>query len=470
MNQPDYLTRPRPHTAGRRAGWAALVVMAVVAALLALAVRGNDPQGDGRPRDRYDTEREQAEDGRDADRISSGLPTDGSDADEAVDTGPPTTTTRQPSDTPVADSGFIDPRNPPTQGRGGADTGRGGGSGPVSVGLGTGGANAAPTTTTPTVVRPRPKPVTVVTTPVTSPTTAPRPTVASTTTEPELVAPPTPPPLARDERLCPRLGLQAIGGDDPSHPLRPTFRALLPDLQEGENIVCGRPLEPWRDLTTQQVVAGGIPVGTLITATDGSSIAMRLADNEWAGYRYRYGGAPTGFNFLGYPVARTNVGGVEVIRTTTGGLVMPAPGTIGVPLVNASYDFWMLHGGPSGEMGVPLSSPAGILGYGAYQDFTNGRMTLPGVTTDIEAFAAPVSRYEWHPRSEFPVDPTDLRHHIVEVTGMSYYIDDDGVAHWIASQSDWMCARWDLGALPIVVPGYILGSFPIGAVFDCPTR
>lgn len=285
---------------------------------------------------------------------------------------------------------------------------------------------------------------------------------------PVLVQPPAPAP---DEKGCPNLDLEPIGGSALTEPLRDAFRALLPELGSGtDDLICGHPLEPWRDLTVQRLQQAGNDAGVIIAAADGSSIALRLAPNEWTGYRFRYGGGPTGFNFLGYPVGRERYAGTEVIRTTGGGLVMPTSGTIGIPVVGAAWEVWMAHGGPGGDMGIPLSLPSGIQGVGAYQDFTRGRLLLPGVTTDIEAFSLPASAYEWHPASEFPLDPLDYRGKLIEVTGISYYIDSGGVAHWIATTSDWMCAKWDLGATPMVVPGYVLGSFVIGDVFTCPNR
>ena len=285
---------------------------------------------------------------------------------------------------------------------------------------------------------------------------------------PVLVQPPAP---AADEQGCPNLDLEPIGGSDPGEPLRKAFRALLPELGgTGDDLICGYRLEPWRDLTVQHLSQAGRDAGVIIAATDGSSIALRLAPNEWTGYRFRDGGAPTGFNFLGYPVGREWYGATEVVRTTTGGLVMPTPGTIGIPVIGGAWDVWMAHGGPSGDMGIPLSIPAGIPDVGAYQDFAQGRLLLPGVTTDIEAFSKPASAYEWHSATEFPLDPQNYKGKIIEVTGISFYIDSDGIAHLIATTADWMCATWDLGATRVVVPGYLLGSFGFGDIFDCPTR
>src|SRR5690606_575467 len=101
----------------------------------------------------------------------------------------------------------------------------------------------------------------------------------------------------------------------------PRFRALAPAEWTSPSLVCGSPLEPWRDLVVQRLVTGGVGDGALVTAADGSSPVMRLSEIEWTAYRFRYGGGPIGPNLLGYPVDRSTLGTVTLIRTTAGGLV-----------------------------------------------------------------------------------------------------------------------------------------------------
>ncbi len=311
-----------------------------------------------------------------------------------------------------------------------------------------------------------------------TPVTQPEP---AATPEPEEVDPPEP-----DELGCPNLGLLPIGGFDEDRsatfgPLYERFRALAPAEWDRDDLVCGHPLEPWRDLVVQRLEAGGRADGAIVTAADGSSIALRLTEAEWGSYRFRYGGAPTGTNLLGYPVARIDLDGVAVIRTTGGGLVFAQPGAVGVPVIGGLWDVWEAAGGPSGSMGLPLGIPesaagptgaitweSGLVSTGARQSFQHGWVFLPGVISDVDAAAQPADRYQWHLWSELPPEPEiDYRGHIVKLGPTTWYVDRAGIRHWIPSTSAWMCATWDLKATQHVVEAYELDAYPLGSDFVC---
>lgn len=233
----------------------------------------------------------------------------------------------------------------------------------------------------------------------------------------------------------------------------------------------------------QRLEAGGNDVGTIITAADGSSMAMLLTSTEWNSYRFRYNGGPDGNNLLGYPVGRLDLDGTPVIRTTRGGLVFPQPGGVGVPVLGGAWDFWMSHGGAGGPMGLPMGVPesgAGELGEvtwrpglastGARQSFQNGWLHLPGVISDQDAAAQPADRYIWHPWSDLPPDPEpaiDYRGHIMKLGPTTWYVDRDGVRHWIPNTSSWMCATWDLKATQFLVEANELDAYPLGSDFVC---
>lgn len=305
------------------------------------------------------------------------------------------------------------------------------------------------------------------------------------TPDPEPHEPEAPEP---DEEGCPNLDLYPIGGFASGAPdafaaLSPRFRDLAPAEWANPTLVCGYPLESWRDLVVQRLVTGGEPDGALITAADGSSIVLRVDEIEWATYRFRYGGGPDGPNLVGHPVGRLQWGTVEVIRTTNGGLVFAHPGSMGVPVLGGAWDRWMADGGVDGPMGLPLGRPEsatgpigadvwvdGLPATGARQDFTHGWLFLPGVMTDVEAAAQPADRYQWHDLSElgpFPEEPVDYRGQIMQISGISFYVDATGVRHWIATTSDWSCARWDLGATEYRVRSFELAAYPLGDVFVC---
>lgn len=321
-------------------------------------------------------------------------------------------------------------------------------------------ADPSPSTSTPGT------PATTPVAPSTTTTSTPPPATTTTTT------PEAGPGLAPDQRNCPNLGLVAIGdatgSPAPVARLGPLFRAQAAATQRPDALVCALPLEAWRDdLVIQRLRAAGEPAGLLVAGLDGTRAALWLSDVEWTSFAFRSGN----HNFAGIPVARLRIGGVEVIRTTRGGLVMERADTWGNVVLGGAWDVWLQRGGPTGEMGLPRSKPTGWIGIGAYQDFDGGHLLLPGVTTDLEAETRGAGEYQWHPAT---VDPSPAArpkpNSIVKVTGTSYYVDPQGIRHWIVSGSDWSCATHDLGAREVEVRGWVVGLYPLGPTFVCPGR
>lgn len=316
------------------------------------------------------------------------------------------------------------------------------------------------------------------TTPATTPTTPSTPTTIPTTpsttpTTPTTTTPPTPEPLDPDVEGCPNLGLVPIG-DTTGAPadvvaLGPRLRAVAATIDMAAALVCALPARAWRDdLAVQQLRTAGRPDGVLVTGRTGSYPVLRFTEVEWSSFQFRDGGR-SDHNFAGIPVGRMQLGGVEVIRTTRGGLVMERPDSWGFVVVSGAWDVWMDHGGPAGDLGLPRSKPTGRYGLGATQDFTEGLLLLPGVSEPLEAETQPADRYRILPltaaqRAEVAPPPGS----IVQVTGVAYYVDRLGVRHWLATTSDWSCAYWDLGARETEVRGWITARYPLGPVFTCP--
>lgn len=285
--------------------------------------------------------------------------------------------------------------------------------------------------------------------------------------------PPTVPEPALDQRNCPNLGLVAIGDAATDQPVAVAasarFRAMAAAELDAPHLVCARPIERWRDdVVVQRLVANGTDTGALVGGLRAQDPVVRFSRVEWTSFQFRDGGVGNR-NFAGVPTGRIRLGGHEVIRTSIGGLVMERPDTLGNVVINGAWDVWMARGGPTGPMGIPTGEPTGILGIGAHQDFTNGYLLLPGVTTELEAEAQPASRYQWHPVAAADrLAAAPAPHSIVEVTGASYYVDRQGVRHWLATGSDWSCARHDLGAQPAVRRGWAAAARPLGDPFVCP--
>ena len=520
--------KPRPATSspssGRRAKRAArlvLIALAVGAAGIAVVQTSNSPSSS--------PNEEATGPGRDRSRIPHSSPGRRSGG-LRISPPPSSTTSSAPGALPTASpwpgsvSGPVSPRptggvtqNPlpgtgPQRGPGNGtpDQGSGAGSGtwPGGSGSATGGYRPAPHTPPSAPARPIGTPSTTVTPPLTVPARPDqRPTgptspvtpiplgttthVTTTTTTQVTTTTTTPPPEPdRDEVNCPNLDLIAIGGVSAEAPavlqaLAPRFRELAAAELAKPLLVCAKPLEFWRDLVIQRLVTAGQSDGALITATDGSSVVLRISEIDWTGYRLRFSGSPIGVNFLGYPVGYITMGETTILRTTLGGLVSSRPDTIGIAVMGGAWDFWMAQGGPDGPMGTVTGQPQAAYGpfggatpeevakktvtvSGASQDFANGWIFLPGVASDVEAAAQPAARYEWHHESDYLGAPTDGLGHILQTDGMAYYVDPGGVRHWLRTTSAWSCARWNLGATEIKVRGFEMADYVVGSQFVCP--
>ena len=297
---------------------------------------------------------------------------------------------------------------------------------------------------------------------------------------------PGPPPPTEKER-CLNLGGVAIGdaaiGDTASEAAWVRFRSAIPQIPaSAAGMVCGTKLvAPYLDdLIIQRVQVAGKPYGILVGGTGSSHPVLWLSEVEWASYKWHSPG-PTNHNFTGIPVARLTIGGYEMIRTSRGAVVLARSDSWGYTVVNGAWEVWMASGGPTGPMGLPEAKADGTIEAGAHQDFTNGRLTLPGVTLDLEAEVQPASRYVWVPlTAEQLTTPPPAPNTIQDANGVSYYVDRAGVRHWIETTSDWSCAKSDLGAAEVKthvvgqqklpLPGWQVARAPLGPVFTCPAK
>lgn len=276
-----------------------------------------------------------------------------------------------------------------------------------------------------------------------------------------------------DELNCPNLGLVPIGYANPDNPIgqasTPRFRAARHTIPPTDALVCAEPLRLFRDdMIVQNLSANGRYYGVMVGGRGPHDPVMWLNGTEWASYNWRNSG-PTKHNFSGIPMARIEIDGVPIIRTSRGGIVMERSDSYGFAVVGGAWDLWIGSGGPRGEMGLPAGKATGTWFYGAHQDFTRGTLGLPGVYTDLEAEVMPPERYVWLPLSEADLAlPGPTPGTIVEVSGVSYYVDIDGVRHWISSTGDWNCATWNLSAPSSLMRGWQIARVPLGPVFVCP--
>ncbi|MEO6987571.1 MAG: hypothetical protein ABI239_02895 [Aquihabitans sp.] len=286
--------------------------------------------------------------------------------------------------------------------------------------------------------------------------------------------PPIPIGPTDEQKRCANLGLVAIGdpapGDDAAEAAKARFRSAMAQIPPTDELVCGKPVARYLDdLLIQRVQVAGMPTGILVGGTTASHPVLWLSEVEWTSYK-RMEPAETTHNFTGVPVERMTIGGHQMIRTSRGAVVMVRADSWGHTVMSGAWDVWMASGGPTGPMGLPegiaIKDPEG-----AHQDFTNGVLKLPGVTSKLEAEAMPASRYVWSPiTAEQLLTPPPAPHSIADIDGVSYYVDRSGVRHWLDSTSAWSCARYDLGAAHIVMRGWQAARAPLGAVFTCPPK
>lgn len=293
-----------------------------------------------------------------------------------------------------------------------------------------------------------------------------------------------PPGPTAEQQACSNLDLVAIGdpaaGSEVAAAASARFRAALSQVPQTNDLVCGRwPLDRFLDdLVVQRIHVAGAPYGILVGGLKPTDPVLWLSEIEWASYKWRVHSGTT-HNITGVPVRRTTIGGYNVIRTSRGAVVMVRSDTWGHTVVSGAFDVWMASGGPSGPMGLPESRATGTEGVGAHQAFTNGELRLPGVSTDVEAEHLPADRYVWVPLTAAQVAIAPPAPNTVQdVHGVSYYVDQSGVRHWIETYADWRCAVHQLGATDIKwldggvipLPGWQAAKAPLGPKFVCPTK
>ncbi len=274
-----------------------------------------------------------------------------------------------------------------------------------------------------------------------------------------------------DAAGCAALGLTVMGdpgeGPQPVQDLAERFTAMAAEEPPGTQLVCGDVMAPWRDdMVVQELERDGRDDGVLLAAIDGSQPVFRLSEVEWTSYRDFRNEA--NHNFLGPPTERIEIDGKPVLKTTRGGVVFERPDTWGNGLVGGAWDYWVDSGGPDGTMGLPMGRPTGTIGQGAHQDFAKGRLHLDGVTSSLEAEAAPADAFRWSPQT--PTDEVEeLKGNVVSITGTAYIIDREGTRHWLPSKRTWGCAMDEFDATEFAPEGWLIATFPIGEPYACPS-
>ncbi|CAN5656938.1 hypothetical protein BH10ACT1_BH10ACT1_26970 [soil metagenome] len=285
-------------------------------------------------------------------------------------------------------------------------------------------------------------------------------------------------PLTLDDARvrCQGIDLVAIGdlastAPPGLEPFSARFVGLSPPELAKPALVCARPIERWRDVVIQRLFTSSHEDGVLITDAAGGQPVLRFTNAEWETYKFRgQDDDATSHNFSGPPRGRTTFAGAEVILTTRGGIVMERPDSYGAAVLNAVWTYWHDEGGYL-RVGLPTSAPSADPAIdGVYQDFTKAWGRLPGVLGATEAEAVrSTDAFVFTDVADPEADrPAGAEGDIIQTTGTSWFLDQDGVRHWIDSVEAFDCAVGAEGAEEIEVRGWVSASYELGDPYECP--
>jgi hypothetical protein len=205
-----------------------------------------------------------------------------------------------------------------------------------------------------------------------------------------------------------------------------------------------------------------------------SGTTLHLTDAMWASYREIAGRtSPENAVLLGgYPVAverLTDTDGV-VLRLESGGVLLARRDDTQFFWVPAqAVDAWYAHGGPGGELGLPTTNPY-FVGGQIVLDFEGGYMAdemtalvalmlgekvESAVVLDAAARAEPLADVEIHERI------------VRQRSGTAWWVDADGVRHWIPDADGWYCRGGDEAVVVDELPGWAAATLPLGPADSC---
>jgi hypothetical protein len=258
-------------------------------------------------------------------------------------------------------------------------------------------------------------------------------------------------------RLTNRVGDVGPAADDELRRWAPVFRAAAPDLPAGVD-TCAGVLTHEMDLVLQPV-SDGTPqgIGALVAVDGEPPGTVFLHHSEYWTYRTYVLAFGTG---IGPPLARADrADGTWLVKLGQGAIVggpkEPARLVFGVVFAT-----WTDRDGVDGEMGLPVSQLRDVPGTGKVQDFQHGRVTIDYLDP---------TRVTWEPVANpaglLPLDSQDRV--LVADDGSSWWVDQDGIRHWIPTQNDFGCAGALGGTPEAEVPIIAIATLEIGEPFRC---
>ncbi len=222
-------------------------------------------------------------------------------------------------------------------------------------------------------------------------------------------------------------------------------------------------VETWQGLHLQEFAGGSGPAGWVITTVDGvgddapvlwyeASLVSSLRRTA-GGDLISLGGVPTGNeSWQGHPTMTLSEGGV-VIAHKVGGPAFWVPGP--------AVDLWRSEGGPGGVLGLPMTD-VNYIGGLPHQDYEGGFLEQRPpelVVMELIDDDALQAQLDDLPR----VSEGILR----TFDSTAWWIDADGVRHWIPDGDTWVCLGGEDVVLDMEVDGWVIGTFPAGENATC---
>lgn len=221
------------------------------------------------------------------------------------------------------------------------------------------------------------------------------------------------------------------------------FASAAKDLRDGEAECAG--VMSQRDGVVYQELSPGINggVSALIVSDDGSGKVVTFDHLEFFRYRAEAWDPDVPAPGIGTPVRRADRnGGPRVVELTNGVLVQEAPEVPAIAVVGDLWKSWLDEGGFDGSLGIPVSNVYDLPGTGRVQEFTDGNLQV-----DYRSGAISVTYPD-------PVDlelPDDYTGAILvsRSTNTAWFVDDDGVRHWLPTGDDFRCVKLHHNAVVI---------------------
>jgi len=238
---------------------------------------------------------------------------------------------------------------------------------------------------------------------------------------------------------------------------------------------CARgPVEPLVDARALPLAdRDGAADGVILVTPGGAT--LHLSDAIWASYR-EIAGRTSPANAValgGYPMAIERLAGSEVIalHLESGGVLLGRRDDSQLFWVPAqALAAWIARGGVNGPLGLPTTNPYFVDGQ-VVLDFEGGYMAdemtaLAGLMVGAEVESAVLLDPE--ARAD-PLAGVEIRERIVRQTsGTAWWVDADGVRHWIPDGVVWSCRGGDEAVAADGLRGWAVATLPLGAADECP--